>query len=234
MNLILLAEDEIHNDQAVVSGRGLEHILTHIRPSIGDTLKAGILNGPMGLGLITEISDERLVLELSLKDAPPAPLPVKLVLAMPRPKVLGRVLQHAAAMGVKDIHIIRTWRVEKSYWESPVLEDDHIRHCLLAGLEQGRDTLMPSVRIHRLFTPFVRDTLPRLAGDSMPLIFHPAENDSCPRGVEGSVTLAVGPEGGFIEREVDSLLDMGFVPVSLGRRILRVETVIPFIIGRLF
>ncbi len=117
MNLILLTEDEIRDGAALVTGRRLDHILTHIRPSVGDTLRTGILNGPMGRGLITEMGDESLVMELSLKEDPPAPLPVKLVMAMPRPKVLARVLQHAAAMGVKDIHIIRTWRVEKSYWK---------------------------------------------------------------------------------------------------------------------
>jgi len=39
-----------------------------------------------------------------------------------------------------------------------------------------------------------------------------------------SVTIVIGPEGGFDPKEVDELLDMGFECVSLGKRILRAET----------
>jgi 16S rRNA (uracil1498-N3)-methyltransferase len=38
------------------------------------------------------------------------------------------------------------------------------------------------------------------------------------------VVAMVGPEGGFTEREVEEAVEAGFVPVSLGRRILRSET----------
>jgi 16S rRNA (uracil1498-N3)-methyltransferase len=38
------------------------------------------------------------------------------------------------------------------------------------------------------------------------------------------VAVAVGPEGGFSEREVESLTDSGFLPVFLGANVLRAET----------
>lgn len=38
------------------------------------------------------------------------------------------------------------------------------------------------------------------------------------------LALAVGPEGGFAEEEVELLRERGFTPVTLGRRILRAET----------
>ena len=39
-----------------------------------------------------------------------------------------------------------------------------------------------------------------------------------------SVALLIGPEGGFAEEEVSLARDAGFLPVSLGPRILRTET----------
>jgi RsmE family RNA methyltransferase len=51
--------------------------------------------------------------------------------------------------------------------------------------------------------------------------------------VSGPVTLAIGPEGGFIDQEIGSLTGAGFRPVHLGSRILRVETAVAALAGRL-
>ena len=44
----------------------------------------------------------------------------------------------------------------------------------------------------------------------------------------------MGPEGGFVDYEVERLVELGFETVDLGPRILRVEPVIPMLVGRLF
>ena len=49
--------------------------------------------------------------------------------------------------------------------------------------------------------------------------------DGAGEGGGGSIAMAVGPEGGFIPGEIASAVASGFTPVSLGRRILRSETV---------
>ncbi len=46
-----------------------------------------------------------------------------------------------------------------------------------------------------------------------------------------SITIVVGPEGGFEEREVEYLLNNGFEVVSLGKRILRSETAPLFLLS---
>lgn len=234
MNIILLKQEDISGGTAVITGKKLDHILSFIRPSAGDTLKAGLVNGPMGRGTVNEITSGRLVMELSLTEPPPAPLPLKLVMAMPRPKVLNRVIQHSSAMGVKEIYIIKTWRVEKSYWDTPMLEEANLLRQMVAGLEQGKDTVLPRIEIRKRFKPFVEDELPGIIAGNMALAAHPGAENPCPRGVNLPVTLAIGPEGGFIPYEIESLQNAGFTPVSLGGRILRVETAIPFLIGRLF
>lgn len=234
MNLIILGKNDIHGGKAEITGRRLAHILTYIKPAAGDSLKAGILNGPMGKGVVIDVNDQRLVLDLTLESPPPSPLPLKLILAMPRPKVLNRIIQHVTSMGIKDIYIIKTWRVEKSYWESPALETENIKMQIIKGLEQGKDTVMPEIKIRRRFKPFAEDELPSIIKDSLALVSHPASGSPCPYRVDNPVTLALGPEGGFIPYEIETLQDIGFKAVSLGDRILRVETALPFIIGRLF
>ena len=48
------------------------------------------------------------------------------------------------------------------------------------------------------------------------------------------ITLAIGPEGGWVEAEVQSLLRAGLQPIDLGPRILRTETALAALVGRLF
>jgi RsmE family RNA methyltransferase len=52
--------------------------------------------------------------------------------------------------------------------------------------------------------------------------------------VQKPVTLAIGPEGGYIPYEIEQFVVLGFMPVSLGERILNVETAVPALIARLF
>jgi RsmE family RNA methyltransferase len=49
----------------------------------------------------------------------------------------------------------------------------------------------------------------------------------------GRVALAIGPEGGWVDFELTLLAARGFVPFSLGERILRVEVAVPYALGQL-
>ena len=92
---------------------------------------------------------------------------------------------------------------------------------------------MPAVELRRFFRPFVEDELPAIAKDTLPLVAHPVAARQCPHDVKQPVTLVVGPEGGFIEEEIGSLERVGFQAVTFGPRILRVETAIAALVGRL-
>lgn len=235
MNLILLSEDDFVGPNCVqLQGRRLKHILTVHRAALGDQLSVGLLNGPIGKGTVSTMTPETITLELHLDQRPPAPLPAALVLALPRPKVLKRVLIAASSMGVKKIFLINAFRVEKSFWKSPLLSRERLDEFLTLGLEQAKDTLMPEVHLRQLFKPFAEDELPAIVKDSLALVAHPAAQHVCPRDTKEQVTLAIGPEGGFIAYEIEKLVSLGFSPVSLGERPLRVETVVPALLSKLF
>lgn len=187
----------------------------------------------MGRGIVRAIGAEEVELDVTFDREPPAPLPLTLVVALPRPKVLNRIVAAAASLGIKRIVIVNAWRVEKSYWSTPRLHPENLRLQSILGLEQARDTMLPAIETRRLFRPFVENELPALAAGTRALVAHPIAAEACPRQVREPVTLAIGPEGGFIEQEIASLVRAGFTPVTIGERILRVETAIAAIAGRL-
>ncbi len=243
MNVVLLfCEDFItpfnqnsdNTGQVALAGRRLQHIQSVHKAKIGETLNVGLVNGKIGQGVIVSLGDDRCILDVTLTSPAPAPLPLTLLIALPRPKMLKRILQTCATMGVKKIILINSYRVEKSFWQSPLLDSQAINEQLILGLEQAKDTILPEVTLAKRFKPFVEDKLASIAKDARKLIAHPNEQFQTPVKSNKPTLLAVGPEGGFIQYEVDKLLDMGFTGIDLGPRILRVETAIPVLLAHLF
>ncbi|WKD51592.1 16S rRNA (uracil(1498)-N(3))-methyltransferase [Microbulbifer spongiae] len=235
MNLIVLQETDFISAGLVrLSGRRLEYIIQVHRVEPGQRLRVGLLNGDIGFGTITTLTDQCVELKVELQYPPPPALPLTLVLALPRPKMLKRVIQHVTALGVKKLILLNSYRVEKSYWQTPWLGRDKIHRQCLLGLEQAMDTRMPDIILRKRFKPFVEDELPELAAGSRKLLAHPVAGEYCPIDIGETTTLAIGPEGGFIPYEVEKLQEAGFHPVHLGPRILKVETVLPVLVSRLF
>jgi RsmE family RNA methyltransferase len=235
VNLILLFDDDFVSPTRVrLSGRRLQHVSSVHRAAVGDELVIGVANGRIGAGIVARIDAVMLEMDVALDRDPPSALPLTLVLALPRPKVLNRVIASATSLGIKRIVLINAWRVEKSYWKSPRLSEENLRHQSILGLEQSRDTVLPSIETRRFFRAFVEDELPSLARGTRALVAHPHAREACPRDVREPVTLVIGPEGGFIDAEIASLERAGYTPVTIGERILRVETAVGFLVGRLF
>nr|WP_272888985.1 16S rRNA (uracil(1498)-N(3))-methyltransferase [Stutzerimonas stutzeri] len=232
--LLLEAADFVATDRVILRDRRLTHLHEVHRAEAGESLRVGLLGGQMGQGHLLRLDAKEAELEIELQQTPPAKLPVTLLLALPRPKMLRRVLQTAASMGVPRLVLLNSYRVEKSFWQTPFLEPQAIREQLLLGLEQARDTLLPEVTIEKRFKPFVEDRLPQLAAGTRGLVGHPGDYPACPRALSEPVTLAIGPEGGWIPYEVAKLIEAGLQPVQLGDRILRVETAVSALLARLF
>jgi len=235
MNLVLLEyKDFIREGQVRIHGRRLEHVRKVHRTTVGNELRVGIIDGKTGFGRIDRLDDEALEMTVRFEAEPPDPLPVRLILALPRPKVLNRTIAAAVSMGIREIDLINAWRVEKAYWGSPRLSEVNLREQAVLGLEQAGDTILPTIRLHRLFVPFVREELAESTGNRLALVADPGGETPCPRTVTKPVVLAIGPEGGFIEQELATFGEVGFTSVSLGKRILRVETALAYLVGRLF
>jgi len=195
---------------------------------VGDVLKVGALNGKIGSAKILQINAESSVLEIQTLDSDPPPcLNLSLIVALPRPQMIKRILQSVATLGVHTVYFIQSSRVEKSYWQSPVLEKNEIHRQLLLGLEQGSATQYPRIELHQRFIPFMHDILPNRVAQARCFIAEPGPHSSLSTVTKGKQNIvAIGPEGGFIDKEIALFKERGFTSVSLGNRILKVETAV--------
>lgn len=235
MNLLLVEDHHfLDSDRVKVTGAALRHLREILAVAPGDSVRVGRLGGLMGRGEIASITASEAILQIQLDHPPPAKLPLRLVLALPRPKAARRILRTIAEMGVADLVLMNCWKVEKSYWNSPLLTTDAVREALLDGLQQARDTVLPRLHWAPRFKPFVEDELATLAAGTTSLLAHPGDYPPCPVGLNAPATLAVGPEGGFTPYEIGQLTEAGLAPMQLGARILRTESAIPALLARLF
>jgi RsmE family RNA methyltransferase len=235
VNVVLFEPAEVGPDGTVrLAGRRATHVREVLRAGPGEQVLAGVVGGRLGHARVLADGPGGLVLAPALDREPPAPAPVSLLLALPRPKILRRVLQAAAAMGVKRIALVGSYRVEKSFFGSPLLQPAALREELLLGLEQGRDTMVPEVTLHRFFKPFLEDLLDPTFPEPVRLLAHTVEAEPieahAPAGRRA--VLAIGPEGGWTPYEAERLREKRFLPVSLGPRPLRVDAAVPYAVGQ--
>ena len=227
MNLLIFEGDELQGRRLTLSGRRAKHLLKVLRVEPGDTVRVGMVNGPVGSGVVVALEAKEVVLEVTLEHKPSCDFHIELILALPRPIMLQRILKQATVLGVRRFYLIRSRRVEKSFFQSPVLAPDKIRELLVEGMEQGMDTWLPEVSIHKQFKPFAQEVLPQLDGTG--IIAHPRVETSLgaldvPGKERKPLLLAVGPEGGWNDFELDMFADQGFIPFTMGKRILHVDT----------
>lgn len=235
MNLLLFSDsDRVGADRIQLCDHRLQHLHEVLETAQGDTLRVGEINGRMGEAEIIKLSREEALLDVQLTLDPPPKLPLTLVLALPRPKMLRRILRMIAELGVESLHLINSYRVEKSYWQTPVLDPAVIENYFLAGLSQSRDTVLPAVAMHNRFKPFVEDVLPGLLCHRRGLLAHPGDYPPSPSADPQPTLLVIGPEGGFIPYEVEKMQAAGCQTISLGPRILRVENAVAALVSQLF
>lgn len=227
MNLLLLSEeDRIEDNLFRVSGERFVHLKKVLRRLVGEKVYCGLLNGKMGFLNILKIEKDFAVLKGFFTDASPEALSVRVLIAMQRPKMLKRIFRDMTMLGVKDITVFNSAKVEKDFWKTDFLEEKNYRKYLLSGLSQCKDTIVPKVKFRKRFKPFLEDELSLLSKDSLCLICHPGGGSSFSSLVKRNLTLAIGPEGGFTDFEINKFLDCGFKPAHIGRRVLRTEVAV--------
>jgi len=229
---MLSPEDKVAENRFAVSGKRFGHIVNILRSKVGDSLEVGLIDGPTGNGVIRSIEKDSVILECTWSQDNISQKPaLELIVALPRPQTLKKVLQISATMEVERLHLVNANRVEQCYFNASVMEPESISYHLLKGLSQGKTTTLPKVSTHPRFRCFFEEILPRLEKDTQSdkivklLADVQADEYLTPAGIKGAdrIFLAIGPEGGWVPFELEVMQTQGFKVFKLGRWPLRVE-----------
>ena len=246
VNLILFESHELGKALPRRDERTI-HLLKTLHKKTGDTFDAGILGGQRGSGVIEKINlDGSILVSLRPHESPPPRLPIRVAVGFPRPIQIRRLLRDLSSLGVEAIDLVGTELGEKSYRDTKLLDDGGARAALIEGAAQSRDTVIPELAVYSRLEDWLRErpwdpavhapvfmpqneTQPRRFAAQVPLLI--AADNVRPEGAMSRisptrrpVTLAIGSERGWTDRERDLLEAAGFLRMSLGGRALRTET----------
>ncbi|MEN8188886.1 MAG: RsmE family RNA methyltransferase [Thermodesulfobacteriota bacterium] len=240
MNIILFEKDEISTQTIVLNDRRAKHLVKILKVSVGDRLRVGIINSVKGEACVLRCSSGypfEVELELQWFEEVEKKPPIDLIVALPRPIMLRRIFSQAAALGVGSLQIIHAGRVEKSFWNATLLQEEESRSHLVQGLEQAVATRLPKVGLHRGFKSFIENWLnSNVDNYGLKVLAHPCRINipvNSQVGLNTRILAAVGPEGGWLDYEVQRFTEYGFSSISMGDRILKVDTAVVALHSRL-
>ena len=213
----------IKDVQAVITDTDqIAHIRHILNSKVGETLKIGQLQGYLGTAIISKLDESAVHLtNICLNKNPPEKMDLTIILALPRPKVLRRLIMDMTAIGVKRIVLVNSARSQKSYWQSPLLK--RIDEFVIEGLQQGVDTVAPEILLRQRFKPFVEDELSAwIKNDESTVVAHPLAGESFTDFIKTfgkPKIVCIGAEGGWVDYEVALLQAQGAMTATFGQRL---------------
>lgn len=224
----------------------------------GDRIRAGVVSDDSNEGMLTDAAsiewipqgkvkkaeplangDPPGLLKIHLRSLKPSSdklaLPaVSLILALPRPLQLGRILPMIAQLGVDRLVLTEARKVPKDYFGSHLFRGKLLTERLIEGLCQAGDARLPRVQVVRHLNNFLSQDLDALFPSSLyaRILAHPQRDDApasprvrdvqFPNNQSPRLVLAVGPEGGWEEPdEIQLWCSHGFQQITMGDRVLR-------------
>ncbi|HOP41500.1 MAG TPA: 16S rRNA (uracil(1498)-N(3))-methyltransferase, partial [Geobacteraceae bacterium] len=229
MRRFFIDEHAISEDKAIICGNLFCHMTRVLRLKIGTRVLLSDGIGRRHLGVIESVGKENLVVRLEESstepERPSGPL-ISLYQGLPKGSKMEFILQKCTELGVDSII---PFVAERSIARLPEnRETEKMNRWLRIVSEAARQSNRPTIPDLQSVKNY--DELIESADQSLKLLLWEEENTNRLKSVLGSlphpetVAVMVGPEGGLTKEEVEAATRAGFIPVTIGSRILRTET----------
>jgi len=222
MNLFLFESGETNSPLPRSDSRAAP-ILDVLHRKVGDTIDTGLVGGPRGKATLTAVTADSVALSFAWEKQSPPPLaPISLVVGLPRPQTVKKILHSATELGVAAVHFVATEKSEPSYAQSTLWSSGEWRRHLLDAAQQAFDTRLPDVSHGRKLA----DALGSLENNATRIALDNYESPQplSAAAIAAPIVLALGPERGWSARDRATLREHGFALAHLGSRVLRAET----------
>ncbi len=215
---LVISPDQLNPPQILLNADQQHYLSRVLRLRSGDQFIA--MDGQGNCWLAELQSDQAKVLEAIVTKSE-LPISITLVLALPKGNGFDDVVRQATELGVNCI--------------APVISDRTLLNPSPNKLERWRRIAQEAAeQSERQIVPTILEPVPfrdRLSEDSDDRRFICLARGSSPHLLDAllkhnfsSISLAIGPEGGWTDLEIEQAIAANYQPISLGRRILRAVT----------
>lgn len=223
MNLILLTPDEARQGGLPADDPRTRHVREVLRSAPGDRICVGEMGGRRGLATLEAVGAEEMRWTIVWEEIGQTPLPLALLVGLPRPQTARKILHDTASLGAARLDFFQTEKGDPAYAQSTLWRSGEAEELLRKGTAQAFSTLVPERKMHASLADALAGKTPGWAQVFLDVYEAAEPLDAVVRGAKGAV-LAIGPERGWSAKERDALRAAGFVGAHLGDRVLRVET----------
>lgn len=216
--------DEVFRDKAALTGTHAEHLVRVLRARVGQEFDI-VAEGVVRRGRVSSITDGKVEFELGPEiSSSPAAVNLTLLLAVFKFDRMEWAIEKATELGVSRIVPVIARRTDAHLASAALKRVERWRRIVVRAAEQSRRTAPPEFS-----EPMKVQTAVKLPA-SVRIVLSEAEQDASLRDLiqanesASEALLAIGPEGGWTEDELDLFRREGWTSASLGPTILRAET----------
>lgn len=225
MNIILFEKLNKHNTLSMKDERA-RHIKKVLHLNVGDKFSCGIVNGAKGEATITEFGENEVSFNFEALDNSSSKLfPITLLISQVRPICMKRILREAVCLGVERIVISGADLTEKSYAKANFYINGEYKKVLFDGAMQAAQTGISKVVFENTLDDSLKlfdNTYNKIMLDNV--LRSEKLSDWIPDITKNNTVITIGPERGYTDRERKLLINNGFIPKTIGSRVLRSET----------
>lgn len=222
---LFIGSEQILDSQIWLTAAQQHYLGRVLRLQAGDRFVAMNGQGLWWLAALTEQSAQAQILE-SIAAQTELPIPVTLLIAMPK-SGLDEVVRQVTELGVSEIVLVSS---QRTVLKPSAAKIDRWQRIIQESAEQSERQIVPKIYPPQSWAEALqawnaanstcylceaRGNHPHLLNCLGQL---PITDDPLP------MTLAIGPEGGWTDGEIELAIAAGYQPVSLGARILRAVT----------
>jgi 16S rRNA (uracil1498-N3)-methyltransferase len=215
--------DEVSENAAALVGDHADHLVRVLRARVGQEFDIATGN-TIRRGRVTSVEAGRVEFELGEEISVASATEITLLLAVFKFDRMEWAIEKCTELGTSRIVPVIAQRTDAHLAAASAKRVERWRRIIRQASEQSRRTAPPEIRAPvRLFE--VLD-----CGASARIVLSETEDRVSLRDVvpsdapSGGIALAIGPEGGWSEDELQSFQRAGWVSASLGNTILRAET----------
>jgi 16S rRNA (uracil1498-N3)-methyltransferase len=215
--------DEVSGDRAALIGEHADHLVRVLRARVGEDFD--IATGQsVRRGRITSLTDNRVDFDLGEVISTPSLVEITLVLAVYKFDRMEWAIEKCTELGVSRILPLISRRTDSHLATASVKRVDRWQRIARQAAEQSRRAAPPQITAPMKLSEALNLPQP------LRIVLAESEEQTLlldvlnPKAAGNEVALAIGPEGGWTEDELQSFQQSGWISASLGNTILRVET----------